>query len=256
MIGGARGVIFDLEGTLFRSGRAIPGAAETVARLRREGIALRFLTNATSLSRRGLTDKLARLGFVVEQEEVRTGATAAAEFVRRHGGSAWLLVPAAAHEDFEGVPLNEHAPDWIVLGDLGPEWTFETLNRAFVAIHRHGSRLLALVRSRYWMAEGGLQLDAGPFVVALEYAAATTAITFGKPEAEAFLGAVRSMGLPAHEVLMVGDDPETDVAAALRAGLRAALVLTGKVDAIAAARAGLPPEVPVLSSAADLRLAD
>jgi len=43
-------------------------------------------------------------------------------------------------------------------------------------------------------------------------------------------------------VAMVGDDPRADVAAAKRVGLRGLLVLSGKVDAAAAAVSGVRPD--------------
>jgi ribonucleotide monophosphatase NagD (HAD superfamily) len=43
------------------------------------------------------------------------------------------------------------------------------------------------------------------------------------------------------DVAMVGDDPKADIAAARRVGLRGILVLSGKVDAEAAAATGVRP---------------
>ena len=46
-----RGALLDVDGTLLHGDAAIPGAAEAVARLRAEGIAVRFVTNTTRRSR-------------------------------------------------------------------------------------------------------------------------------------------------------------------------------------------------------------
>jgi len=50
----------------------------------------------------------------------------------------------------------------------------------------------------------------------------------GKPEPAFFEAALRDLGLEAREVAMVGDDAESDVAGAQRAGLRGIQVRTGK----------------------------
>ena len=76
--------------------------------------------------------------------------------------------------------------------------------------------------------EGGLSLDAGPFVAALEYASGKRAVVVGKPEESFFRIALEDMGLEAHEVAMVGDDAEADVAGAKKAGLSGIQVRTGK----------------------------
>jgi len=53
-----------------------------------------------------------------------------------------------------------------------------------------------------------------------------------KPDPEIFAAAVRSLGLPASQVLLVGDSPHDDVEAGLRAGLSAVLIdRNGRHDA-------------------------
>jgi putative hydrolase of the HAD superfamily len=47
---------------------------------------------------------------------------------------------------------------------------------------------------------------------------------YSKPDREIFDAAVAAMGLPASEILFVGDSPGDDVEAGLRAGLRAVLI--------------------------------
>ena len=54
--------LIDLDGTLYQADGAIPGAANTVAKLRAAGIVLRFTTNTTRRPRRLLVERLAALG--------------------------------------------------------------------------------------------------------------------------------------------------------------------------------------------------
>ena len=167
---GVTGLVFDLEGTLYVGDRPIDGAAASIAALRSSGIPMRFLTNTTTQAHDALTSKLERLGFEVGADEVFCAPTAAGRFLRDNDASAWLLVAPAALADFDGVRLDPDNPDYVVVGDLGDGWTFELLNRAFVLVRERGARLIGLVRSRYWLSADGTRLDAGPFVVALEYA--------------------------------------------------------------------------------------
>ncbi len=73
-----------------------------------------------------------------------------------------------------------------------------------------------------------MRLDTAPFVAALENATRRKALVFGKPAEAFFAAAVAKLGVPAAEVLMVGDDIEVDVAGAQKSGLKGALVRTGK----------------------------
>ncbi len=220
--------VFDLDGTLYQGAQALPGAVEAVRALRQAGYAVCFATNTTSKSRRRLVEKLRRLGFKASEDQVFSPPALAGAFLRTQGASAYLLVPEAALEDFAGIRLDETHPDYVVVGDLGPAWTFERLNHAFRLIQEHGARLIGLGRTRYWQTDAGLQLDAGPFIAALEYATGREALIFGKPDRRFFEQICTALALPPGQVAMVGDDIRTDVAAALQAGLRGVLVRTGK----------------------------
>jgi HAD superfamily hydrolase (TIGR01458 family) len=164
---------------------------------------------------------------------------------------AALLVPPAAREDFAGVDAVDERPDWVVVGDLGPGFTWDVMNRAFGWLVA-GSRLLALHKNPFWHAgERGLVIDGGAFVAALEYAASVTAEVVGKPSRGFFDEALEALGLAADQVLVVGDDPVNDAAGGAAAGCRTALVRTGKFSEAALARSGVTPDL-ILDSLADL----
>ena len=227
---GVRAIAFDLDGVLYEGERPIPGAARTVAAVRAAGLSVRLVTNTTSLSRRLIADKLQRLGFPADARELFCPARAAASWLLREKLSASLFVQQGGLEDFDGVTRDDEQPDAVVVGDLESGWTFETLNRAFRLIHEGNARLVGLGRTRYWKSPGGLQLDVGPYLSALEQATGKVAKVFGKPEPAFFAALVDDVGQPAARVAMIGDDIASDVGAAMSAGLRGVLVRTGKFD--------------------------
>jgi HAD superfamily hydrolase (TIGR01458 family) len=105
-----------------------------------------------------------------------------------------------------------------------------------------GADLIALEKDRYWMAPDGLSLSAGPFVSALEYATGKTAALVGKPSKAFFSLALDDMGLAGDQVVMIGDDILTDVGGAQQAGIRGALVRTGKFSEEALKNSGIRPD--------------
>lgn len=223
-----RGVLVDIDGTLWEDGIAIDGAAEALAELRRMGLIVRLTTNTTRKPRRVLVQELTRRGFAVARDEVHTAPLAAAAWLRQHGiERAALYLNEATFEDFEGIAMDDVAPQAVVAGDLAAGWTYATLNRAFRWV-MDGARLVAIQKNRYWRSEGALVLDAGPFIAALEYATGETATLVGKPSAPFFEAAARSMGFHVGEVLVVGDDVESDIRGAQAAGCTGVLVRTGK----------------------------
>ena len=179
-----------------------------------------------------LRGKLARFGIKAEGGEFLTPPVAAAEWIRRADrGRAALFVPQATKQEFVGLEADPDAQDlqYVVIGDLGAAWDYATLNSAFRLLHGHpGRELIALGMTRYWQSPQGANLDVAPFAAALECATGLRATVMGKPAREFFLQAANVLGLPPAELLMVGDDLQADAVGAQRAGLRAALVRTGK----------------------------
>lgn len=236
------GLLIDLDGTVYEGEALVPGAAETVEHLSERGIPHLFTTNTSRMSRRAVVERLADLGLTVESERVLTAPWAAARWLRRERLTrVLLLLPESTREDFGEFELAgpDTAPDAVVVGDLGAGFTFERLNRAFRAL-RAGAQLVAVHRNRYWIPAEGPTLDAGPFVVGLEYAARVEAVLVGKPAPAFFELAADILDRPASGLAVVGDDPESDVRGARAAGLAAVQVETGKFDPERSAAA--PPE--------------
>ena len=248
---GILAVLLDLDGTLYTAEGPIPGAVEAVRALRAHGVAVRFVTNTTTRSRRALAERLTRMGFPAAPEEIYSPPWAAGRFLKARGARAFLLVPEGAREDFAGVQEDEQQPDYVVVGDLGEAWTFETLNRAFRQILEQGAALIGLGRTRYYRAADGLRLDVGPFIAALEEATGQKALILGKPAPAFFQLILDDLRVPPEQAAMVGDDIEIDVGGAQRVGMWGILVQTGKFrpadlegsirpDAILASVAELP----------------
>jgi HAD superfamily hydrolase (TIGR01458 family) len=247
---GCRAVLLDLDGVLYVEGRPLAGAAAAVERLRDAGLDLRFVTNTTAHSRRATLEKLHRLGFAVEEDELVTPAVLALQHCRERGHrSAALLVRDELREEFAELEESDE-PDAVIVGDLGEEFGYDVLNRAFRRLVG-GAELIALQKNRYWLREDGLCLDVGPFVAALEYAAGCEAHVVGKPAGAFFDHVLGGLGVPPVAAVMVGDDVESDIGGALAAGLAAVLVRTGKYREEAVAGSGIEPTV-TLDSVADL----
>ena len=244
-----RVVLIDLDGVLYVEDEPVPGAHEAVERLRDGERVLRFVTNTTSRSRPATLEKLRGLGFSLDEEELVTPAALAVRHCLDAGRRrVSLLMNDEVKGDFSALQEDDDEPEAVIVGDLGEEFAYPVLNRAF----RHvmaGAELIALQRNRFWQREDGLSLDVGPFVAALEYATGREAYVVGKPARGFFDEVLRDAGADADAAAMVGDDIETDVGGALGAGLAGVLVRTGKYRADAVASSGIEPTATVDSIA-------
>lgn len=220
-----KGVLLDLSGVLYIGDRRLSGAREALARLQASGLPLAYLTNTTRQTRERIQSKLAKMGFVVPEEAIFTAPRAVRAHIESHDLTPLLLIHPGLEPEF--ADLVGSNPDVVVLGDAGDAFTYQALNRAFRLLMT-GAPLIAMGNNRYFQEPEGLSLDIGPFLAALEYGADAKGLVLGKPAPEFFHAAVDSLGCRREEVIMIGDDALADVEGALKAGLQAILVRTGK----------------------------
>ena len=251
---GARGALLDIDGVVVVSWQAIPGAPEAVDRLREAGLSLRFLTNTTSISRAEIARRLTDQGVPVDANEVLTAPAATAAWLRRHRPDArcFLINSGDLGRDLDGITVvgDDEPADVVLLGGAGPEFSYTQMNHA-LALLLDGAALVGMHRNLWWRTAEGASLDTGAYLAALERAARTEATVLGKPSPDVFRTGLAELGLPASEVIMVGDDVDNDVLAAQAVGLTGVLVRTGKYrDDTLAAAAGRPDHV--IDSVAEL----
>ena len=240
-------LLLDLSGVLYVGDEAVSRAQEAVEKARDAGLSLRLITNTTRQPRRRILDRLRALGFDFPDEALTTAPSAIRAELERRGCTARFFVHPDLRAEFAECDSAGGAVDVVVLGDMGEHFDFATLNDAFRAL-MDGAELWVMGTNRYFREAGGLSLDLGPFVRALEYAAEVEAKNFGKPDKRIFHAAIEGLELPPERVLMVGDDYAGDIDGARSAGLAACLVQTGKYragdeDRIAQTGAGLAEDL-------------
>ena len=223
-----KGIFLDLSGVLYEGSRPLPGAVEAVDRLANADLTLRFVTNTSRKNHQQLLDDLAGMGFRIHASQLFSAPMAAAAWVRAQQRRPMLLVHPDILCEFDG--LDTRNPDVVVVGDAEKDLNYQNLDRAFQLL-MEGAPLVAIGDNRYFKDAGGLHLDAGPFVRALEYATDTRAVVTGKPAKAFFDLVLAGAALPAEQVMMFGDDIHGDIAGALGAGLQACLVRAGKYRA-------------------------
>jgi HAD superfamily hydrolase (TIGR01458 family) len=247
-----RGVLLDLDGVLHISMQPIPGAAEVLSWLEKQGYPTGFVTNTTTLARATLVQRLQAIGLPVAEQQLVTAPVATANYIRQHypGKRCWVLTKGNTRADFDGIELVESQADIVVIGGAEELLTYEAMNAAFRML-MDGAVLLAMHRNLYWRASDGLMLDSGPYVHALELATGKQATVLGKPDRAFFEQALQTIGVAADEAVTVGDDIENDVGGAQRAGMRGILVCTGKHSADSPLLERVQPDA-ILPSIVDL----
>lgn len=239
---GINGLLIDINGVLYVANKPLAGANQAINALKRSGLPYRFATNNTTKSVQTLSQDLAAMGLLIEPQDIISAPYAAVLYLRQWGQpTIYPLLSTDAKQDFAEFTFSDNAADVVILGDMEDEWDYRILNRAF-RLMMQGAQLLALHKGKFWQWEAGLQLDIGAFVTGLEYATDQTATVVGKPSPFFFERALKDLGLPAEQVVMVGDDIEADVGGAQNVGMKGVLVKTGKYRPALAEATGITPD--------------
>lgn len=230
MMSNIRAALIDVDGVLHVDDVPIPGAIEALTDLRGRGIPFRLLTNTTVRSRRSLGVALRGMGFDTDDDEIITAGGAAADYVRRRfpGQPVYLLARPEVAEEFHASPLTDGSEARVVVvGDAGEGFSWAAMNHAFRLL-LNGASLIAMHRDPWWMTADGPAIDAGAFIRGLEFASGRRSTLVGKPSVPFFRAGLRALGLPASDVMMIGDAIRQDLLPAQRLGMTTVLVRTGK----------------------------
>ncbi len=246
-----RVVIFDLDGVLYRGDEPMPGAVDTVTRLRASGKRVLYATNNSTRTRQEYVERLRRFGLPCERDDIVTSAWATGRYliqkglrprdpliVGAEGLRAELREAGLLEREHAVVPFREAsgAPADMVVVGLLQTVSYDHLAEAQRAL-LSGAPFIAANKDVSYPVEGRLLPGAGSIVAALEAASGRVAVCVGKPEPFMFQEALRRAGASGNEAIVVGDSLQTDVLAAHRVGAIGVLITTG-VTSEAAASSG------------------
>ena len=137
--------LIDMDGVLVHENRALPGAAEFLARLVERDRRFLVLTNNSIFTPRDLAARLAHSNLTVPETSIWTSALATADFLSSQmpGGSAYVIgetgLTTALHE--AGYTQTETNPDYVVLGETRT-FSFTQITKA-IRLVKAGARFIA-----------------------------------------------------------------------------------------------------------------
>jgi 4-nitrophenyl phosphatase len=219
----ARGFVFDMDGTLVLGNKdnkglePLPGALELVRLLRDRGVPCISFTNGTTRPPAAYGVILRKLGFPLQDDEIMTPASAAADYFSRRGYKRVMVLGGEgvwgpiADAGIEVVQPAEGAMAEAIFVGWFREFTMDHIEIACRAVWQ-GAELFTSSLAPFFATANGRALGTSVAIVG-----AITKITrckikvLGKPSPEALRSASRRMGIPTRELAVVGDDPALEV---------------------------------------------
>jgi len=241
-----KGIILDLDGTVYRGSEEIEGAADFINSLPELGIKYIFVTNRSNRYSSVVCEHLAEYGIHCAEENVLNTAEATTQFLGS-GCSAYVIGEEPLIKTLEagGITMDSEAPEYVVVS-FDRFFTYEKVKTATWLISR-GAKFVATNPDPRLHIEGGIVPGTGAVVAAVEMASGVKPVYVGKPEKLIFEMALERMGVSAEQSLSLGDNLETDILAGIKAGMKTALILTGASTADDIERLNIKPTIVVES---------
>ncbi len=225
--------IFDQDGTIYLGGRVFPSAVKFINHLRESGKRVLFFTNNASHSPEFYLEKLTRLGFAPERNEILTAGDVTIQFLLRHreGKSVYLVGTPELESQFRdaGVPLiNEEAERAdIVVSSFDTTLTYKKLEAACRYI-REGAEYLCTHPDFNCPTETGFIPDSGAIAALVTASTGVVPTYLGKPYATTVDMINEVTGIAREDMCIFGDRLYTDIALGKRHGVTSVLVLSGE----------------------------
>lgn len=181
-----------------------------------------------------MVDHLAHFGIRTVPEKVYTTSVLTAHYIvqQKKNPAVYVIGEKALRQSLleagcrlvsEEKDLKEC--DFVVMG-LDREVTYEKLAKATIAV-KLGAVFISTNADKALPTERGLLPGNGSLTAVVQTATGQTPTYIGKPESFMLEMILQEKGLKKEDVLMIGDNYDTDIMAGIRAGVDTALVFTG-----------------------------
>jgi NagD protein len=225
------GIVLDLDGTIWVDGRMIPGALDCLRWLRSAGYPVVYLTN-NPVRPEAYAARLSAEGLPTLPDEVITASSLLRDHLRETapGARVFVLADPDVREQLEPDFRQSEDPEEIdvVIASSPTGLDYDSLTVAFRALRR-GARFLATNADPSWIAADGQEVPHAAAVIgALEASTKRhVELVAGKPSHLAAERVQSRLERAPSEILVVGDNLDTDVRFACENGMTSVLVLTG-----------------------------
>lgn len=223
--------LIDLDGTVYFGKNRIPSAEQFIKKLHHLGIPYLFMTNnATKNPEEVALNLRENYELPASPNNVYTSSLALIDYLKTNHPQATIHVVGEPsfrnliQENGFELDQTEHAE--VVVQALDRQVNYHQLAIAANAI-RNGAAFLATNMDRRLPNENGFMPSSGAITAFIQYTTEVEPIVMGKPHSPILKGCLDRLGLKKQEVLMIGDNYETDISVGINSGMDTLLVLTG-----------------------------
>lgn len=222
--------VIDLDGTMYRGNQIIQSAKKFIDALNEKNETFYFLTNNAKRTKKQNVEHMERMGFQgIKEEQFFTSSMAAAIYAKEHyvGKNAYYIGQEGLKEALmeQGFVITEDDVDFVFVG-LDTTGTYEKYSKALSFLLDHAI-LIGTNDDRLLAQPKGFSIGNGSIVAMYEYATKQVSPKIGKPHFPILEAALKYMNKEKDEVILVGDNLETDILLGVNNGVETVFVTTG-----------------------------
>ena len=244
--------IFDLDGTLWKWNKLIPGAQETIAALQKAKKNVIIITNNTMITRRGLVNRLNKMGIRIKEKQLISPNVVAAEYFKKKARRKKILVIGKGMQDDlknAGLKVTNKIPADIVLIGQDMNFNYMKIMTAFAALQR-GAKFYGATDAKKFIVGNEIWPGTGVLVKAVEAVSGKKAEIIGKPSVHMARVLKKLNPSRPRKTVLIGDSYKIDIKFGKKLGYYTVLVKSGiKKKPIR----GLKPN-EILKSVADIKI--
>lgn len=222
--------LLDLDGTMYRGSQLIETAKIFLEKLQEKNIPYIFLTNNAMRTREENVIHMEKMGYTnIRPESFFNSAMAAAKYAKKNyeGNRAYYIGGQGMKQalEEEGFEITENQPQFVFVG-LDKTKTYKDYSHALTFLLQ-GAKLIGTNDDRLLAKPTGFEIGNGSIVAMYEYATNQKSPKIGKPNAPILDLCLEQFHLRKEDVVLIGDNLETDIALGCNNGVETIFVETG-----------------------------
>jgi 4-nitrophenyl phosphatase len=219
----------DLDGTLYRGTEPIQETVSFIHHLQEQGIEPFYVTNNASQTPNQVMEKLHGFGVHAKRSHIMTSALAAAKYIKLHysGSTVSMIGERGLREALleNEMEIVEEFSDIFVMGiDRGI--SYEKMAQACLNVRR-GAIFISTNSDLAFPNERGFMPGNGAWTAVVQTSTGVDPIFIGKPEGHMLNLIQMEHGFKKEEMVMIGDNYDTDILAGIHFGIDTIHVNTG-----------------------------
>lgn len=227
-----KGVVFDLDGTIYCGNEIVPYTLETISELKANDFEIIFFTNNSTKTRLEIFQKLQKLGIETELNRVYTSSFATAKYLNENDMKRVYLIGSEGFKqelnNFTIECVDSCDVEAVIIG-LDLDFNYHKISMALEAINK-GAKLIVCNRDKNYPIENNVLRPGCNAMVSSILGSCDNKLDVdylvGKPNVYLLESICKDWNLDKNLIYVVGDSEESDIAMAKNFGVNSILVGT------------------------------